>query len=134
LLREENSKEEIELITSDFQINSLIARNEEEFALYEKMDKEREEQEEQEWRAKGNTGPRPARYAMRFHSFCLCNIVCRLLQEHELPEYMQNDEALYEVDLTEQYGRGRRGRQEVVYDDNMSEAQFVKVNNWIYLE
>ncbi len=71
LLREsEENKEESELITSDNQVNALLAGGDDkEYELYQMMDKERESNEDRAWRHAGNKGPRPP----------------RLMQEEELP-------------------------------------------------
>jgi ATP-dependent helicase STH1/SNF2 len=104
----EENKEESELITNDSQVNALIARDDEEFALYTKMDEEREIAEEREWKARGNRGPRPS----------------RLMTEDELPEWLKVELPDTEEDITVVYGRGMRQRKDVVYDDGLSLNQY----------
>ena len=115
LLRDqEEDKEELELITSDQQINSLLARDEDEYTLYQQIDVEREKKEKEEWKQKGKKGPRPA----------------RLMQEDELPEWIKVEAPVFEDDI-ENYGRGLRQRKEVVPGlakmEGMSDSQFVKL-------
>lgn len=109
LLYEETDKEECELITSNEQINALVARNEEEYSIFQEMDREREEEEERLWKASGKTGPRPS----------------RLIAEDELPNYLLEDDI--DEDITIHYGRGRRERREIQYDDHMTDNQFARM-------
>lgn len=109
LLLEESDKEEAECIESDEQLNELIARDEEELELFNKLDKEKKEKEEAEWRASGGKRKKPS----------------RLMQEDELPDYLVQE--TQDEDVTIVYGRGRRERQEIQYDDSLSDIQFTKM-------
>lgn len=98
LLRDEENKEEAELVTDDEQINGLIARDEAEYNLYQQMDKERQAAELAEAKKLGLAAPVP-----------------RLMQDDELPEYLKVNVAELLEDITENYGRGMRERKEVSY-------------------
>ncbi|KAJ8329722.1 hypothetical protein BDV3_003709 [Batrachochytrium dendrobatidis] len=106
----ENIEKEGEIEDSD--LNEIIARNEGELELFNKMDVERRQQEEQAWRARGNTGPVP----------------CRLMQDAELPQEFLEDPELPEdgKNSAELYfGRGGRQRKDVIYDDGLNEEQWL---------
>jgi hypothetical protein len=97
LLRDSEDREEAELLQDDEHLNEVIARNEEEFALYMKMDKERKEQEQEMWRKAGNKGAPPP----------------RLMTDEELPDWIKVDPEA--EDQLQSYGRGQRERPEVSY-------------------
>lgn len=60
-MHDEYDDREVEIVTSDEQINGLIARTEDEYNLFQQMDQEREKQEQAEWEAKGLKMPKPPR-------------------------------------------------------------------------
>lgn len=91
-------------------VNKIISRTDDEFHLFEKMDKERDERELQFWRDRGNKSDPPP----------------PLMTEDELPAWLQQDfEVPEEASL--EYGRGMRSRTDVCYDDNISDSKFTKV-------
>lgn len=108
-MREETDATEVALCSSDEQINSLIARTDEEYELYQLIDKERKEKELEEAVKMGRRKPLP-----------------RLMTEEELPDYLRGDFVPQE-DITLSFGRGQRVRPDVVYDDGLSENQFARV-------
>ncbi|KAJ2374385.1 ATP-dependent DNA helicase Snf21, partial [Coemansia sp. RSA 2603] len=84
--------EDEESANPDDEINDMIARSEEERVIFERMDKERHEQELAEWREAGNTGP--------LHE--------RLLAESELPkEYLEDYDPAEERRLKEESTRDK---------------------------
>lgn len=95
---------------NDDDMNILIARTEEEIQIFTKMDEERVETELREWRALGKKGPIPS----------------RLIQEHELPESLTKEIAEIPEEDPEVLGRGRRTKDEVVYDDGLTEEQYLE--------
>ena len=108
LKSDRNAKVARHLAPSDEEINRMITRKEGEFELFQRMDRERQEQ----WLAAGHAGARP-----------------RLFTESELPRHLlepppprpsANDA------LSSEMGRGMRMRKEVVYSDRVSEAEFLK--------
>jgi len=107
LLREDD-EEEVNLIQSTEHLNTLIARDDEEFQYYQQLDEEFEKREEEDWVNSGRSGRRPS----------------RLIQEYELPEWMKYDLDSFKEDITAIYGRGMRERREIEYDDGLSEIQF----------
>jgi len=109
LLHDDVDDREIEFVTSDEQINTLIARNDEEYQLFQQMDEEREKQLQEEQAKNPNFVKKP-----------------RLVTEDELPDYLKVDLDKLDEDMTEQYGRGRRKTTEVRYSD-LTEAEFNKL-------
>lgn len=109
LLEEDEDNEETQLLVSDEQINSIIARSDEEMELFRKMDQDRTQKELKEWREQGRRGKPPP----------------RLIQESELKSYLLQTRKTEDIDS---YGRGRRDRPEVIYDDNLTDFQFARVS------
>lgn len=95
---------------NDDDLNVLIARSEDEIQIFSRMDQERVETEWREWRALGKKGPLPS----------------RLIQEEELPESLTKDIADAPEEDPEVLGRGRRAKDEVVYDDGLTEEQYLE--------
>ena len=87
-----------------------MARNDEEFQMFQKMDEEREKQLDLEWKRAGKKGKRPP----------------RLVQTEELPAWMFKEIRAENEDL-ESLGRGQRTKSNVDYDDTMSPNQFARV-------
>ncbi|GES77829.1 SNF2-family ATP dependent chromatin remodeling factor snf21 [Rhizophagus clarus] len=107
---EANDVEEEDELDDD-ELNEIISRNDDELALFKRMDLKRAAEEEAEWRASGGRGKRPE----------------RLIEERELPNvYMKEyDTVIQREDNTAEYGRGQRPRGEVHYDDGLTEDQWV---------
>lgn len=109
LQTEDNDEEEDENeVPDDETINQMIARNEEEFELFQKMDIDRRREEAR------NPKRKP-----------------RLMEEDELPAWLLKDDA--EVDrLTNEeeedklFGRGSRQRKEVDYSDALTDKQWLR--------
>ncbi|OZJ05270.1 hypothetical protein BZG36_01962 [Bifiguratus adelaidae] len=93
----------------DDELNMLLKRSDEEFVIFEKMDKQREREEEARWIASGKKGPRPS----------------RLMDEHELPEIYTREDTEEVEDLEIDFGRGMRSRGDVRYDDHLTEDQWL---------
>ncbi|ORY76015.1 SNF2 family N-terminal domain-domain-containing protein [Leucosporidium creatinivorum] len=91
------------------QLNEAIARSEEERAIFTKMDRDRRAAEEHAWAAAGNPGKMPE----------------RLIQEYELPEVYRM-EHVKKVEQDELADGARRSRNQVTYDDGMSEEQWLQ--------
>ncbi|KAG5458150.1 MAG: SNF2 family N-terminal domain-containing protein, partial [Olpidium bornovanus] len=111
---EENDANETEVM-DDEEINEVIARSDEEAEIFREMDREREQAEEQQWRARGNWGP-PAP---------------RLIQENELPKVYLRDigaeERMRQVESAEEeFGKGRRVRTAVQYADGLTDEQWME--------
>uniref|UniRef100_K1P321 Putative global transcription activator SNF2L4 n=1 Tax=Magallana gigas TaxID=29159 RepID=K1P321_MAGGI len=102
-----NEKEEDE-VPDDETINQMLARSEDEFDLYQKMDIERRREEAR------NPNRKP-----------------RLIEEAELPTWILKDEKeverlTYEEEEDKLFGRGSRQRKEVDYSDSLTEKQWIK--------
>merc|ERR1719397_840098 len=111
ILREEADDEDEENeVPDDEVVNQMIARSEEEFELFERMDMERRREE-----ADLGAARKP-----------------RLIEESELPEFlikddeeierMEEEAKAEEVDL----GRGNRQRKDVAYQEQLSEKDWLK--------
>lgn len=87
----------------------MVARNEDEFQLFQKMDTERKEEEEK----------------LGMHR------KCRLIQECELPDWLIKHDDEVETwsfdDPDALLGRGTRQRKEVDYADSLTEKEWLKV-------
>lgn len=105
---EEEEEDQGEL--NDEELNELLARSEEEVAVFQQVDRDRIADEETEWRALGNTGPVPE----------------RLIQESELPEIYQRDFDTEAIDVIEEEQPLTRRRNVVRYDDGLTEDQFLR--------
>lgn len=107
----ENENEEVEEedeVPDDETINQMLARSEDEFDLYQKMDIERRREEAR------NPNRKP-----------------RLIEEAELPTWILKDEKeverlTYEEEEDKLFGRGSRQRKEVDYSDSLTEKQWIK--------
>lgn len=91
------------------ELNEMLARTEEEVAKFQEVDRERQADDEAEWRAMGNTGPMPE----------------RLIQESELPE-MYNRDFEAELNAAQSEQPFTRRRNVVHYDDGLTEDQFLR--------
>lgn len=90
----------------DADLNEIIARNEEELALYNKIDAERLKLEQKEYEKRGGKG-----------------LYQRLITENEIPAMFLKDTSQPVVEAFEPKGRGARQRSKVVYDDGLEEEQ-----------
>merc|ERR1719412_3531360 len=115
ILREEADDEDEENeVPDDEVVNQMIARSEDEFELFQRMDMERR-------RADADLGP--ARKP-------------RLIEESELPDFLiqdpeeieeeEKEEEIREAQRQEEMGRGNRSRKEVTYQEQLSERDWLK--------
>jgi ATP-dependent helicase STH1/SNF2 len=108
---DEEDDEDKEGELDENELNEIIARNEEELALFNKMDEERRAEHAAAWKAAGNRGDPPA----------------RLMQDSELPPiYLVDPTIPEEVEVPVELGRGNRSRKQVAYDDGLNENQFLE--------
>ncbi|KAL1489284.1 hypothetical protein ABEB36_014211 [Hypothenemus hampei] len=102
-----NDEEEENEVPDDETVNQMVARNEDEFQIFQKMDIERKAEEER------------------------IGMTHRLIQEEELPDWLVKDED--EIDTFEEddvvLGRGTRQRKEVDYADSLTEKEWLKAIN-----
>lgn len=108
---EVNDVEEEEEV-DDEELNEMLKRHEDEMAVFERIDREREQEEIELYRRKGGRGPVPE----------------RLIQEHELPDVYKNDDTYADVVQHIELGRGQREKASVVYDDGLTEDQWLNVS------
>eukprot|EP00127_Corallochytrium_limacisporum_P005055 Clim_evm10s198 gene=Clim_evmTU10s198 len=115
LLRDDEDLEEEEDDIPDAEaLNRMLARGDEEFEQYSILDQEFAKEFATDWKEADLKG--------KPH---------RLMMDSEVPDYLKktDDEVERLVDddaEVENYGRGRRERAKVVYDDNMTERQFMR--------
>ncbi|KAG2230892.1 hypothetical protein INT48_003341, partial [Thamnidium elegans] len=97
----------------DEELNNILKRSDQEYAIFQKMDLERQRLDAEDWKRKyGDNGKKPE----------------RLIQDWELPDIYRYDHmAEYQnrVDDTVM-GRGQRSRETVSYDDGMTEKQWLR--------
>lgn len=94
---------------NDEEINEIIARSDNEAALFREIDVKRERDTEAAWKAAGHRGKPPL----------------PLIQLEELPDCYRTDEPFENKDeLDEMEGRGHRRRTVVNYNDGLSDDQW----------
>ncbi|KAL8604698.1 Transcription activator BRG1 [Nucella lapillus] len=108
LLQEDAAEEEEDEVPDDETINQMLARGEEEFEFYQKMDIERRRSEAKD----PNRKP-------------------RLMEEDELPRWLLKDaQEVERLTLEDEedkiFGRGSRARKEVNYSDSLTENQWLR--------
>ncbi|XP_069623239.1 transcription activator BRG1 isoform X1 [Ranitomeya imitator] len=108
ILEHEEQDEEEDEVPDDETVNQMIARHEEEFDLFMRMDLDRRREEAR------NPKRKP-----------------RLMEEDELPCWIIKDDAEVERLTCEEeeekmFGRGSRNRKEVDYSDSLTEKQWLK--------
>merc|ERR1712106_1204224 len=109
---EEDDEDEENEVPDDDNINQMIARGEEEFELFQRLDIERR-------RADADLGDQRKP---------------RLIEEKELPEFLlqsQEDLDMMDIDEAEEkeainLGRGNRSRKDVTYQEQLSERDWLK--------
>lgn len=109
ILHNDEEDEEENEVPDDETVNQMVARNEDEFQLFQKMDTERKVEEEK----------------LGVHR------KSRLIQEDELPDWLIKDDDEVETwsydDPEALLGRGTRQRKEVDYADSLTEKEWLKV-------
>ncbi|KAK6179113.1 hypothetical protein SNE40_011545 [Patella caerulea] len=108
LTQDEENEEEEDEVPDDETVNQMIARSEEEFEIYQKMDIDRRRNEVRDGKRKP-----------------------RLIEEDELPSWMIKDEQevdrlTFEEEEDKLFGRGSRSRKEVDYSDALTEKQWMR--------
>ncbi|KAL1739227.1 hypothetical protein HDZ31DRAFT_49722, partial [Schizophyllum fasciatum] len=102
--QEEESEESGDM--NDEELNMLLARDDSEREVFQRIDAQREREAEEMWRANGNRGKPPP----------------PLMQLEELPECYQKEEPFVPDELEEVVeGRGSRKRNVVSYNDGLSD-------------
>ncbi|KAG2379064.1 hypothetical protein C9374_007702 [Naegleria lovaniensis] len=94
LLKKASDFESVHEAPNDEQLNNMLARNDDEFEIFQNMDKEREQED------------------LKQHG----RVPNRLMSEEELPEWIK-DKEVEEGEAEEvEYGRGRRSRGDINYE------------------
>lgn len=97
----------------DEELNTILKRSDQEYAIFTKMDLERQRVDAEEWRRKyGDNGKKPE----------------RLIQDWELPDIYRYDQMAEYSGTNDDLimGRGQRNKDTVRYDDGMTEKQWLK--------
>uniref|UniRef100_A0AAX7UJC7 SWI/SNF related, matrix associated, actin dependent regulator of chromatin, subfamily a, member 2 n=1 Tax=Astatotilapia calliptera TaxID=8154 RepID=A0AAX7UJC7_ASTCA len=107
ILEHEEQNEEEDEVPDDETLNQMIARNEDEFELFMRMDMDRRREDAR------NPKRKP-----------------RLMEEDELPSWIIKDDAeverlTYEEEEEKMFGRGSRCRRDVDYSDTLTEKQWL---------
>lgn len=111
---EEKDEDEV---YDDEELNEVISRNDQEFELFQKMDADRYKREDRDERLKLIRQHKPNKAHLPDEK-----INYRLSQTWEVPQWIQESVADdTKVDIQE-YGLGKRKRNEVNYKDELSEA------------
>ncbi|KAL3186507.1 hypothetical protein MRX96_027543 [Rhipicephalus microplus] len=108
LTQDENDEEAKNEVPDDETINEMIARNEEELELFQKMDIDRRREEARSVKRKP-----------------------RLMEEDELPKWLLKDDAEVERLTNEEeedklFGRGNRQRKEIDYSDALTDKEWLR--------
>uniref|UniRef100_A0AAQ5XBI3 SWI/SNF related, matrix associated, actin dependent regulator of chromatin, subfamily a, member 2 n=1 Tax=Amphiprion ocellaris TaxID=80972 RepID=A0AAQ5XBI3_AMPOC len=108
ILEHEEQNEEEDEVPDDETLNQMIARNEDEFELFMRMDMDRRREDAR------NPKRKP-----------------RLMEEDELPSWIIKDDAeverlTYEEEEEKMFGRGSRCRRDVDYSDTLTEKQWLR--------
>jgi ATP-dependent helicase STH1/SNF2 len=102
---EDSDNEDIE----DEELNEILQRSEDDIEVFHRLDQEREERDLKQWRAMGRRGAPE-----------------RMITEAELPEVYLNDDPIPEEEIDPlSMGRGQRSKEQVRYDDGLTEEQWV---------
>eukprot|EP00743_Colponemidia_sp_Colp-15_P006977 GILK01007529.1.p1 GENE.GILK01007529.1~~GILK01007529.1.p1 ORF type:complete len:1345 (+),score=313.20 GILK01007529.1:153-4037(+) len=110
----EEDEDEQELLENE-QLNEVLARSPEEFELFNTMDKERDEERQKVWNERRKKDKSLA-----------SKDAPRLMGEDEIPAWLIQAEVEEESGVRS-YGRGARDRKRVVYNDGLSEKQWLRV-------
>lgn len=108
---EQNDVDEEEEVDNE-ELNEMLKRSDTEMEVFERIDAEREKEELEIYRRKGGRGHVPE----------------RLIQEEELPDIYRDDDLYPDVVQQIELGRGQREKQSVVYDDGLTEDQWLNVS------
>ncbi|KAI7871437.1 SNF2 family N-terminal domain-containing protein [Spinellus fusiger] len=97
----------------DEELNLMLKRSDQEYAVFTKIDLERQRCDLEDWRHRyGDTTKKPE----------------RLIQDWELPEVYRYESGMDDANLQDDLilGRGQRSKETVQYDDGLTEGQWLK--------
>lgn len=109
LMREDENKEEVDVLTNNDEINELIARTDDEREFYTKIDEQQLKEQTERYQQMGKKPP------------------SRLMAFEELPDWMNVE--ISQTNLEDElpdYGRGKRNKEEKFYGD-LTDNQFDKL-------
>lgn len=111
----DGSQVENEVVPNDEEINEMIARSDEEFELFQRMDIERE-----------NAQGRVPRLMTEVPFILVQCPPSSFYTQGELPKWLMEEPDVGTDDLSLVYGRGFRERPKVDYDDGLTDKQWEK--------
>lgn len=104
----------------DAELNEIMARDDKEYELFQKMDQERYEREGQEERIKHvQKNLNLDRFPSSFNY--------RLIQDFEVPEWIQQSAKEQVPEELGEFGLGKRKRAEVTYKEELSEGAWTRM-------
>jgi ATP-dependent helicase STH1/SNF2 len=107
---EENDPEEDDWENEE--LNEILQRAESDLTVFQRIDEEREDADARAWKQLGNSGKAE-----------------RLITDKELPDiYLNDNPVIDDQDNPFNYGRGQRSRDDIMYDDGLTEEQWTRVN------
>ncbi|KAI8065336.1 SNF2 family N-terminal domain-containing protein [Gilbertella persicaria] len=102
--------DELDEEADDEELNEMLKRSDEDMVIFKKIDLERERAETDMYARRG--------YKKRLE---------RLIQEDELPDILTQDQTMaVNEDSILEFGRGRRAKEEVRYDDGLTEEEWLE--------
>lgn len=98
----------------DEELNEMLKRSDQELAVFKKIDSERNRTESDMHKTlSGGRGKK----------------LERLIQDDELPEIYRNQDVVADMTPLVELGRGQRSREQVQYDENMTDDEWVEVSS-----
>lgn len=116
MLEDKNDEEEaedsdVEEGLDDEELNEMLKRSDQELAIFKKIDMERNRTESEMYKRM------PGGKQLE-----------RLIQDDELPDVYKIEEVAETMDPLVELGRGQRARDEVRYDDGLTEEEWTEVS------
>jgi SNF2 family DNA or RNA helicase len=118
---EKEEEQEEDEIPNDEQVNEMLARSEEEFAIFQNMDTERYEREKKDEKLQEIIDH------FKIEDPSIKHINYRLLQEYEVPHWIHIKSP--EIKDEELMGKGMRTKLKVNYRDDLDEEEFLEVDS-----
>ncbi|KAI8093601.1 SNF2 family N-terminal domain-containing protein [Halteromyces radiatus] len=105
---DEDADSDAEEDLDDEELNEMLKRSDQELAIFKKIDAERNRTESELHKRMNGRGKK----------------LERLIQDDELPEVYRNDDVVEDVSPLVEFGRGQRAREDVRYDDGLTEEEW----------
>lgn len=122
LKSEKEEEEEEDEIPTDEQINEMLARSDDEFKIFEQIDKERYINENRDHKLREIFTKSNLEHNVKHINY-------RLVQEYEIPEWIEIKPQEKEEDIMHLLGKGKRHKSKVNYKDDYDESAFINDDN-----